>query len=137
MCKSLCIGCNETISVPVSAGKVVAFPSSIEIAGKTLKGIALRKQNAGGTAKNKDGKGLANDAVLDTSFLTLKSEGGKATVQSIPLTYIAYSDSMFTCIQVPNFSPNNSEILFSDSTLSAENTKVVEITFFYDCPNAC
>lgn len=124
---------SETINFAFTDGaKKIKFSDTDVIKDAFIIGLAIRKQNAGGTKVDYDGIALANDATIARSFLVLKKSDD--LVQQIPLEFFLF-DSMvhgpgqYAQLILPEgFKEASCEILIVGGSVGAGS---FEFTFFH------
>lgn len=134
MCKSLCIGCSETFSLTLAAGKEkYHFPTGLMAEKQKVVGLSIRRQNASNTAKDKGKVLLTPDSVLNTAHVNI-TDGDKKKRLDNPAEYVSYTDSMFTCIEPSLLTLNDCYITLYSAASGFTAGHVIEVTLFYECP---
>lgn len=122
-----------TVSVTLATGQnKFNLPYNDTLRSGRVVGIAIRKPVTGG--KNILGADLVNDAAINAAFLTLKHTGNERLME-IPCSYLlpGASQNPYVAIDIPKgIATEDSSVFLPDAaTVTANNTKVIEITFFY------
>lgn len=124
---------STTIDVQITNGslRTFNFPDNELLRGKTVIGIAVRRQNSSDTAQTESGRTLVDDDALAVCFITLEADSIRV-LDSIPAELVAFDpdDRRYTPIELRGFTPTKSTIEFSDTT-NISTGESLEITFIY------
>lgn len=115
------------------------FQQSLNPDGKKVVAIAIRRQNAAGTAKDVNKSILAADNVIATASLKVSVKGDKIVSKNLPLDFLAFPTATADpfCVQWDPIEFNNTVVTLDPTVAGFTAGHVIEITVWYDCQDIC